>query len=229
VTRSKALVLFDIDGTLMRGAGQHHREALVEGIRRVTGHATSLDGVSTSGMLDRDLIEIMLRAGGASARQIRASMRQIADVCQAYYAENCALDLTPFVCPGVLEVLARIRAVGAAIGLVTGNLSTIGWKKLELAGLREFFSVGAFAEDGTTRIRLAHVAASRAKRQGLVAKSARVSLIGDHANDVSAANANGFQSVAVATGLSSMKELAASNPDILVPNLLALDVEQLVG
>ena len=226
---SGSLILFDIDGTLMRGAGQHHREALVEGIRRVTGHATSLEGVSTSGMLDRDLIEIMLSAGGASARQIRASMRQIAAECQAYFAENCALDLAPFVCPGVPEALSRIRATGAAMGLVTGNLSAIGWKKLELAGVREFFSVGAFAEDGTTRARLARVAASRAKRHGLVAKGARISLIGDHANDVLAAKANGFQAIAVATGLSSMEDLASSNPDILVPNLLALDIEQLVS
>ncbi len=226
---SKSLVLFDIDGTLLRGAGQHHREALVEGIRRVTGHPTTLDGISTSGMLDRDLIATMLRAAGTSARQIRISMGQIAHECQAYYAENCALDLAPFVCPGVPEVLSRIRALGGTIGLVTGNLSVIGWKKLELAGLREFFSVGAFAEDGTTRARLARVAASRAKRLQLIARNARISLVGDHYNDVVAAKANGFQSIAVATGLTPIDDLAASRPDILVSDLLALDLERLVN
>jgi len=225
---SESLVLFDIDGTLLRGAGQHHREALVEGIRRVTGCMATLDGISTSGMLDRDLITIMLRAGGASGRQIRASMRQIAHECQAYYAENCRLDLAPFVCPGVPEVLGRIRSLGGTIGLVTGNLSAIGWKKIELAGLREFFAVGAFAEDGKTRARLAQVAARRAKRLRLLAKNARISLIGDHANDVLAAKANGFQSIAVATGLSSTEELAATEPDILVSDLLELDLERLV-
>ncbi len=33
----RSLVLFDIDGTLVRRAGAHHREALVQGVRRVTG------------------------------------------------------------------------------------------------------------------------------------------------------------------------------------------------
>jgi phosphoglycolate phosphatase-like HAD superfamily hydrolase len=224
---SESLVLFDIDGTLMRGAGQHHKEALVEGIRRVTGRSTTLDGVPTSGMLDRDLIAIMLRAHGASARKIQASMRQIAVECQAHYSKICAPDLRPFVCPGVPELLARVRERGSTIGLVTGNLSAIGWKKLELAGLREFFSVGAFAEDGRTRTRLAQVAAWRAKRKGLVTRSARISLIGDHVNDVAAAKANGFQSIAVATGLSSLEELGASNPDVLISNLRELDMERL--
>src|SRR6202022_214893 len=32
-----ALVLFDIDGTLIRRAGPHHREVLVDAVRLVTG------------------------------------------------------------------------------------------------------------------------------------------------------------------------------------------------
>jgi beta-phosphoglucomutase-like phosphatase (HAD superfamily) len=35
--KSRALVLFDIDGTLVRRAGPHHREALVEAVRAPTG------------------------------------------------------------------------------------------------------------------------------------------------------------------------------------------------
>jgi hypothetical protein len=41
----KALVLFDIDGTLTRRAGPHHRDALVVGIRRVTGLETTTEGI----------------------------------------------------------------------------------------------------------------------------------------------------------------------------------------
>jgi phosphoglycolate phosphatase-like HAD superfamily hydrolase len=114
------------------------------------------------------------------------------------------------------------------MGLVTGNLSTIGWKKVEQAGLREYFSVGAFAEDGRTRAQLARLAASRAKRHGFISKRARVSLIGDHLNDIQAAKANGFQSVAVGTGLTSVTELAAAEPDILIANLCELEIERLV-
>jgi len=225
---SGSLVLFDIDGTLMRGAGQHHREALVEGIRRVTGRLTTLDGVPTSGMLDRDLITAMLRASGEGNSRIQKSLSRIVAECQSCYAANCATDLSAFVCVGVHEALRGLFARGAKAGLVTGNLSTIGWKKVELAGLREYFSVGAFAENGRTRTRLAQIAAQRARRERLITKDARISLIGDHMNDIQAAKANGFQAIAVATGVISLAELKAAKPDILVSNLSELDLEKLL-
>jgi len=67
-----AVVLFDIDGTLLRRSGPHHREALVEAVRRVTGLDTSTDGIPVQGMLDRDILAQMLRAAGASRAQTRA-------------------------------------------------------------------------------------------------------------------------------------------------------------
>lgn len=111
------------------------------------------------------------------------------------------------------------------LGVVSGNLSSIGWKKLELAGLRSFFRVAAFAEDGRTRARLALVASRRARKHGA---GGRVSLVGDHLNDVYAARQNGFQSIAVATGVLGTDELAAAQPDILVRDLTELNLDQLL-
>jgi phosphoglycolate phosphatase-like HAD superfamily hydrolase len=99
---------------------------------------------------------------------------------------------------------------------------------MELSGLRTYFSVGAFSEDGTTRARLAHRAAQRARQCGLVMKTCRISLIGDHPNDIEAAKANGFQSVAVGTGLASLEELRAANPDIIVRDLTELNPDRLL-
>ena len=42
-TGAPALVLFDIDGTLIRRAGPHHRQALVDAVRHVTGLETTTD------------------------------------------------------------------------------------------------------------------------------------------------------------------------------------------
>ena len=229
MSKAKSLVLFDIDGTLLRGAGRHHKDALAEGISRVTGIATTLDGVATSGMLDRDLIAVMLRARGVGERKIRAAMRQIVAECQIVYLENCASDLRDYVCRGVSGFLSALQARGAALGVVTGNLTQIGWKKLELAELRTHFTFGAFAEDGTTRARLARIAANRAKKAGIAAGNARISLIGDHSNDIQAAKANGFQAIAVATGLMPYEELQAHDPDILVNDLTELEITRLVA
>ena len=222
-------VLFDIDGTLLRNAGSHHKNALVAGIREATGLGTTLEGVATAGMLDRDLIRAMLRAAGASERRIRSAMRSVVDACQSAYRECGTLDLRDRVCPGVFECLRELRARGATLGVVTGNLRAIGWLKLEFAGLRDYFTIGAFAEDGSTRSRLALIAARRARKtQRSRSTTAMVSLIGDHANDIAAAKANAFQAVAVATGVMPYEELQAHAPDILVRDLTDLNIGRLL-
>jgi phosphoglycolate phosphatase-like HAD superfamily hydrolase len=68
-----------------------------------------------------------------------------------------------------------------------------------------------------------------ARRNGWIANGTRVSLIGDHPNDVLAARANGIASVAVATGLSSADELRSHSPDVLVGDLRSLKLETLLG
>ena len=57
---ARALALFDIDGTLIRRAGPHHREALVDAVRAVTGLGSTTDNIPVHGMLDRDILAIML-------------------------------------------------------------------------------------------------------------------------------------------------------------------------
>jgi phosphoglycolate phosphatase len=219
-----SLVLFDIDGTLLRGAGKHHKDALLEGIRRVTGRTATFDGIDTSGQLDRDLIATLVGSGYS----IDDALDQIVVECQQAYLANCTADLSAFVCKGAREILAELQSQGVVLGLVTGNLSAIGWRKMELAGLRGFFSLGAFSEDGLTRAQLAHVAASRAKQQKLTRDDCRISLIGDHQNDILAAKANGFQAVAVASGLTPIEQLRPFQPDILVSGLSELDAGKLL-
>jgi len=224
-----SLVLFDIDGTLLRGAGPHHKNALIDGVRRVTGLSANFEGIDTSGQLDRDLITALLRAVGADEVDLAAVIAEIANECQRAYCTNCAADLSGFVCRGAREALSQLREYGAVLGLVTGNLSEIGWRKMELAGLRDFFSFGSFSEDGATRAELARVAVSRACDQKLASAGCRVSLIGDHANDIRAAQANGFQAIAVASGVMPAAELARYSPDILLNNLSDLDCRAMMS
>ncbi len=70
----RCLVFFDIDGTLVRRAGAHHREALSYGIRRVTGLETTTDGIPLHGMLDPVILRMMMRRAGASRKTIRESL-----------------------------------------------------------------------------------------------------------------------------------------------------------
>lgn len=226
--RATSIVLFDIDGTLIRRAGEHHKNALIKGIREVTGLATTLDGVATHGMLDGDLIVNMLLAAGHPEAHTYADLRAIMAEGQRCYLSNCADDLSQNVCPGVTELLAELSRRGAALGLVTGNLSQIGWKKMELAGLRGYFSFGAFAEDGGTRTELARMAAKHAFEKGIAEPGSLISLIGDHPNDMEAAKANGFQAIGVATGLSTLEELKSTDPTATVRTLYEIEVSRLI-
>ncbi len=222
------LVLFDIDGTLLRRAGPHHREALVRAIRKATGLETTTEGVPVQGMLDRDIVRIMLQTAGASPGYIRRHMPAIIESAQAIYARSCP-DLRRKVCPGARMLLYRLSRRGIATGLVTGNLTRIGWKKMERAGLRPYLRFGAFAELAHDRAGLVRIAIQQARREGWINGASPISLIGDHPNDILAARANRVRSIAVATGVVGAEELAAHSPDILVPDLRSLDLKTLLG
>ena len=222
------LVLFDIDGTLTRRTGPHHRQSLVEAVRKVTGLETTTEGIPVHGMLDPDILTLMMLAGGASRKLIRESMPAVIDGAQRWYVRNVP-DLQRKTCPGARPLLERLRKRGLVLGLVTGNLTRIGWKKLERAGLKEYFRFGAFGEMARNRAGLARMAVRHARAQGWIGKGAAVSLIGDAPSDIQAAKANGIQSIAVYTGISTAEELRAYGPDLLLKDLRELRLEMVNG
>jgi phosphoglycolate phosphatase-like HAD superfamily hydrolase len=225
--QSNALVLFDIDGTLLRRAGEHHREALVEAVRRSVGVETTTVGVPVAGMLDGDILQTMMARAGMKPGAIRRAMPDVITRAQAIYVRTSP-RLERKVCPGVRRVLGHLKRRGVVIGLVTGNLTRIGWRKMERAGLRPYFRFGAFAELAKDRAGLVRIAIGQARREGWIGRQSRISLIGDHPNDVRAARANGIRAVAVATGLVSIEELRTHAPDVLLPDLRSLALEMLL-
>jgi len=222
----KALVLFDIDGTLVRRAGPHHREALVKGVRKITGLETSTDGIPVQGMLDPDIVTQMMQRAGASRSLISDSMQEICRAAERHYLRVCPA-LHDKHCPGVATVLERLERRGILLGLVTGNLTRIGWRKLERAGLHKYFRFGAFGETGKTRTALARMAIREARRSGWIARDTPISLVGDAPPDVIAARANGICSIAVQTGITPVEELIRERPDILLRDLRDLRLRML--
>jgi phosphoglycolate phosphatase len=222
-----ALVLFDIDGTLIRRAGPHHWEALQAAIHHAVGVRMSIEGIPVAGMLDPDIISKTMLRDGFGREAIETAMPAIIRQAQRSYVRLCP-NLERKVCPGVRLLLKRLKKSGVPTGLVTGNLTAIGWKKMERARLRDYFRFGAFAEMAKDRAGLVKIALAEARRAGWLARGGRVSLIGDHPNDVLAAQHNGIHSVAVATGVVGAEELASYKPDLLVPDMRSLTVEMFV-
>lgn len=221
------MVLFDIDGTLIRRAGAHHRQALVDAVRRTVLVDTTTEGVPVAGMLDRDILTTMMSRAGMKPAAIKKAMPSVIKHAQSIYVRS-APDLARKVCPGVRGMLGRLQRRGVVTGLVTGNLTRIGWRKMERAGLRPYFRFGAFAELAKDRAGLVRYAIRQARREGWIGLKTPISLVGDHPNDVRAAKANGIRAVAVATGLVPFEELLLHTPDILVRDLRSLKLEMLL-
>jgi phosphoglycolate phosphatase len=222
-----ALILFDIDGTLLRRAGPAHRESLERAVLRVTGLPSTTDGIPVAGMLDRDILRLMMSAVGLSPKTIRESMPAVMETAMRIYPRRCP-DLRRKVCPGVRGFLRALRRRGAICALVTGNLSRIGWTKMRRAGIEEHFRFGAFAEQAESRAALAALAIRHARRKGWIDRDSKIALVGDHPNDVAAARRNGIVSVAVGTGVVSWEELLGAGPDLPVPDLRQLPPEMLL-
>ena len=223
-----ALVLFDIDGTLVRRAGPHHRQALVEAVRRVTGLETSTDHIPVHGMLDPDILTRMMRDAGASPASIRRAMPEIVRRAQQIYVRSVP-NLQRKTCPGVRPLLRRLQQRGVLLGLVTGNLTRIGWKKLDRAGLKPYFRFGAFGEMAKDRAGLARLAIRHARAQGWIASRTPIALVGDAHSDIIAAKQNHICSIAVHTGISTRDDLLGYAPDVLLEDLRGLTLATIIG
>lgn len=220
-TRYRALVLFDIDGTLVRRAGPQHRQALVDAVRRVTGRETTTDHIPVHGMLDPDILTRMMQDAGASAPEIRRAMPEIIKRAQQIYVRSVP-NLARKTCPGVRTLLGRLERDGVLLGLVTGNLTRIGWKKLERAGLKARFRFGLFGEMAKDRGGLARLAIREARTRGWIEAATPIALVGDAPSDIQAAKQNSIRAIAVYTGISTRDELLAYAPDILLEDLRGL-------
>lgn len=220
---SPSFVLFDIDGTLVRRTGPYHRQALVDAVRQVTGIETTTEGIPVHGMLDPDILTLMLQASGFDDARIQTVMPRILVAAEDSYI-SAVPDLRDKSCPGVPALLAELQTRNIPLALVTGNLTRIGWRKLERACLHHYFRFGSFGEMAPTRGGLAKLAVERAQREGLIQADTRITLIGDAPQDVRAAKENGIQSVAVRTGITPPGDLEACLPDHLLDDLTQFDL-----
>lgn len=175
-------------------------------------------------MLDRDILRLMMAKAEIPEKRIQQWMPSIVDLAQRHYPTICP-DLRHRVCPGMRAFLGRLRRKGIHCGLVTGNLSRIGWHKMRQSGLRHYFSFGAFAEMGRTRTELAARAMAQARRQGFANPSSPIYLVGDHLNDIRAARENAISIISVTTGPMAREELAAFSPDFLLDDIRGLPSE----
>src|SRR5262245_4788814 len=113
-------ILFDIDGTLMRGYGAGSRAMLRAGIK-ICGDGFGLEGIVMGGGLDPLIYaEAMRKLEALSADALHDAYRDC-------YLEELALELAQAdpraeLLPGVIPLLEALHGrPGVAVGLLTGN------------------------------------------------------------------------------------------------------------
>lgn len=205
------LVLFDIDGTLIRtrGAG---REALDAAFRAVHGWEDATESVHIAGSTDAAILrDVHRRFGGAPLDAAAVKARYLAEL-EARLADPRRIE----VCPGVTAALDAL-AGRAEVALLTGNWEDGARLKLGACGLWERFAWGAWGDDAADRNELLPIARARARERGIVVDAAVI--IGDTRADIACARADGGHVVVVETGFDDPDLLAKDAPDLQLPDL----------
>lgn len=219
------LVLWDIDGTLLR-SGPLAREAFSTAIERVVGVHPGEHGVAMSGKTDpqilREILETMTLDSAATADDLAAVLASLEDEMAA---APDRLRERGHVMPGVDALLRRLDARSDVVqSVLTGNIAANAALKLAIFGVDRWFDldVGAFGSDDSDRCALVPIARRRVRR--LHGRDPEVVwVVGDTPNDLACARAGDARCLLVATGRIPYDELAALPADAVLPDLRDVD------
>jgi phosphoglycolate phosphatase len=215
------LVLFDIDGTLLRSDGAGKR-AIHRALLEVFG-ATGPADYHFDGKTDKQIVRELMRLEGHADHHIDASMQRLLDLYVGYLNEELTVSTgRARVLPGVRELLAALDERREVIlGLLTGNLEQGARAKLDAVGIDfDRFRIGAFGSDHEHRPELPAIARSRTKgRLGIDIHGEAMVVIGDTPADLTCGRSLGANAIGVATGRYSVEELLQHDPVAAFPDL----------
>lgn len=213
------LLLFDIDGTLVLTGGAGGR-AMTRAFEDLFQVADAFNGIPMPGRTD-----LMILTDAAARAGIALDPPRLTDFRERY----CTLLLEEIlvggprkgVMPGVRPLLEALDGRDdVVLALLTGNYETAARIKLQHFDLWRYFTCGAYGDEGPHRNALVPLALERIAALRTPPDAAlNVVIIGDTPLDVACARSAGARAIAVATGSHSLAELAACEPDAVLPDL----------
>lgn len=205
--------LFDIDDTLLRGGNVVHSDAFDSAIKTVFGIEVDTASHVWTGMVDDQIVVELLAMNNVGRVEVENKIALVNEAMGNYFLDHHTEYETKLM-PGVVELLDELKARRVKMGLLTGNVERIAWRKLGDAGLDVYFSFGGFGDAAFVRSQLVSIAA---KNGGVHEKDCV--LIGDSPLDIKCAKEAEVPIIAVGAGKYSVAELAHLEPDLLVESL----------
>jgi len=217
------LILFDIDGTLLK-AGGIVREAMGDALEEVFDTKGAIIDASFIGATDLGVVHDLMGRKGFKTDVINSRFPRLLEIYGRVLKEKLSTWDKFTLCPGVPEVLDKLKLDGALLGLVTGNCQVGAMVKLERGGLGRYFSFGAFGDETSDRSRICRLAHERGEREaGCSIPKDDVILVGDSPNDIKAGKGYGIKILAVSSGWIGEEELEKLEPTWLCPDLGNVD------
>lgn len=207
------LLLFDIDGTLIRDDGAA-REAYTLALEHIYGFSSTLAGYDFSGKTDPQITHWVLGDAGFSREEVEARLPDFWDLYLAGLAERVDRHRIEVI-DGVEALLDQLQDDDRfVIALLTGNIEPGARIKLSPHRLYERFRFGAFGSDSEHRENLPPIAVERARQHTSTDFDPRdVVIIGDSIWDVRCGVPHEATTIAVSTGRTPAELLRAENPD----------------
>ncbi len=213
------LILFDIDGTLLRSNNSIHVESYSYAIAKVCGIEGHLYDIVPDGKVDSQIFLEILQHRGISHTVARQHCIELFSSRYEYLVLNMQDPQVHDVLPGVDRLLAILKK-RFLLGVVTGNEERAAWHRLEKAGLREFFLAGGFGNESERRADLVKIAIQRIEKlTGQRFCSAEILIVGDTPGDVLCAKENNLRIIGVATGRYEADELQNAGADFVLDDL----------
>jgi phosphoglycolate phosphatase-like HAD superfamily hydrolase len=220
--------LWDVDGTLIhtQWIGSEVFDRAFEQVLGLAPSARISERVRLSGKTDPQIAREYLELMGITDPDAHLPLvLKILEAELATAADTLAANGGAF--GGVAEVLARLAdTAGVYQTLLTGNLAANALVKVAAFGLDQWLDleIGAYGSDDADRCRLVPVAIERARRlRGVDVAPADTWVIGDTSRDFDCAQAAGAHCLLVATGGSSVADLAPLGADALRADLSDVD------
>ncbi|MCP5467732.1 MAG: HAD family hydrolase [Deltaproteobacteria bacterium] len=210
------MIIFDIDGTLLMtgGAGKSAFNSVFAELYQIS---EAWQDILPDGRTDPSLIKEIFQKNLGYKPETKAYQK----VAKIYIEKmEQALQAAPRfrLLPGITDLLETLfQRYPQALGIATGNFEDSAQLKLKRAGLENYFSFGGFGSDSEDRLALTRKALERG-RQALKRwiPPEDVFLVGDTPHDIRCGKLLGMNTVAVASGSHSKKELSSYQPDFLL-------------